>query len=330
MKINMKKSLIFLAIIVIVGFFSSKHLYSTNAIISNIILTENEIILFSAQSNQQFYLSPNRKLIAITESNHVDTITYIQDIKGNKITPAYPGSFISWFTDSTSVLIFFPFTENGRKIFSLNLNGGYSDTELPSGVIAADFSPGGKELIYSLTGNQTDISTLWIRDEFGRDKILYNGDGQSILAWSRWSPNGDKIAFMKSNINNFSQELWLMDINGENLKEVSNIIWNYPPVWSPDGRKLLFAVQENQDPQYYLYDYKSLESNLWEFDTITNTLNKLTNFSHEKVLQPSYRADGSIIFVSNLSGADEIWSIKDGNLLQLTSDGINKRYPVAP
>lgn len=291
---------------------------------------------------KELYLSPDRKLLAVTVSPydvHGSIQTYITDIGGNKITSAYLGSFISWSPDSQKVLLYRSNIDNerGREIHILDINNNYRNSNLPVGVISADISPVNGIIVYSLTDNNTDHSNIWLRDQSGKDKLIFE-TANDILAWVRWSPDGSKIAFLRSNLNaqdsETAREIWIMNHDGTSPRKITGrIVWSYPPVWSPDGKKILLIVQENRTERENSIwtDFNKLESDLFEYDVIKNSLYQKTALKNKRVLHPQYSSDGtSAIFVANESGADEVWALKGDKLLQLTDDGEQKRYPIMP
>ena len=55
-----------------------------------------------------------------------------------------------------------------------------------------------------------------------------------------WSPDGSQIAFV-SNMDGGDLDLYVMDSNGENIKQVTNMLGDeHAPSWSPDGQAIAF------------------------------------------------------------------------------------------
>jgi Tol biopolymer transport system component len=267
------------------------------------------------------YLSPDRKLIAVTLNpigGDSTPCTYISDVNGTQLTEPWSGDFVSWAPDSSKVLLYVsplgaPWD---RFIYSLDTKNNYSNSGLPNGTISADISPADGSILYSFTSGGMDASTLYLRDPQGNDKVLVKGDN-SILAWVRWSPKGDKIAFMKSDllISSGRQSVWVMRSDGTGQKSVSSIDWDYPPVWSPDGTKVAF----------------SNEGNIGEYDAVGRSLRNVMNLRQGGAAHPSYSSDGkTIVFASSVSGESQIWAAQDGGVVQLTSGNQEKNYPILP
>lgn len=308
------------------GSASAKIIYSENfdgvsrrivshgaSLISNSSLKEDRNI-----EDQSFFLSPDHKHIAV-EIHYPDAMayTYILDLSGNVVVFPHAGNFVSWIADSTKALLYLPIesTGNVRKIYYLDTQGNYYDSGLPSGTIGAAVSPLNESVVYALTNSNTDEADVYLREN-GTDKLLINGD-KNIFVWFQWSPQGDKIAFLKSDLllSDNKNELWLMNADGSGTEKISNVVWNYPPVWSPDGQKIAF----------------SNAGNIWEFDVIGRSLSRVTSFTDVTVEHPSYSKDGqTIVFMSNASGQRQVWAARDSSVVQLTKSSQEKDYPIVP
>lgn len=92
-----------------------------------------------------------------------------------------------------------------------------------------DVSPDGKTVIFDMLG---DVYAMPIKG--GDAKPLTQG-----MAWNmmpRFSPDGKSIAFISDR--DGGDNLWVMDANGENAKQISKEKTNlvHTPNWSPDGQ----------------------------------------------------------------------------------------------
>ena len=96
-------------------------------------------------------------------------------------------------------------------------------------------------------------------------KLLYVGDA-NVWVWEKgttrrltgdrvsrqpaWSPDGKQIAHVKIDVS--SSELWLMDADGSNSRQLTQSYnpvlarnnWVFRPSWWPDGSRLLYATEE--------------------------------------------------------------------------------------
>ena len=210
---------------------------------------------------------------------------WIKDPCGSNTTgysgPLHKG-FLHWSGDGHNLVF-----DRGDTLWVMNIEGGsprmLADTdpdylETPSGDrygleslygFYADASPDGSKIVYSscefLLGRQTDQ-----RLTEGYELVMMNVDRTEKTRLTRpkrldhypvWSPDGKTIAFVTSAYlhrgfyphdpeDQDSMTLAVLD-----TEETSDIVVLaasrvalYPPVWSPDSRKLAYIANEGEDP----------------------------------------------------------------------------------
>ena len=152
-----------------------------------------------------------------------------------------------------------------RKIADANLGSKHDSWESSRGY-HADVSPDGSQLVYAtceytaynprlIDGGRdrgNEIATVNV-DGTGRRRLTRNA---SFENYPVWSPNGDRVAFIanypvsigyhrESGYYEPSEaRIFTMAADGTDVKVVPNTegVSQYPPVWSPDGERLAFAV----------------------------------------------------------------------------------------
>lgn len=296
-------------------FIAPKILNGSNIGVLNDSTTEQKMLV--GLEDNKIFLSPNRKHIAVITTNRGEgaPYTYIADLEGNVVAGPRVGYFVSWSPSSDNVLLYVSDLRNldgtGTRIYSLNLSGKYEDLGLPVGTVSADVSING-DIVYARTDQVTDRSNLYIRDSRGKDRILLEGE-ENIFAWARWSPEGDRIAFLKSDLylNSNANELWLIDTNND-VQKISNVSWSYPPVWSSDSTKFLFA-----------HDGK-----IWEYNTEPGFVFQVANISGISFKHPVYSLDEQVIAFSD---GEQIWTERGGIVEPVVSmQDQSQDYPVIP
>jgi Tol biopolymer transport system component len=130
------------------------------------------------------------------------------------------------------------------------------------------YSPEGSQMIYSLTYGLGYGSQTWIANADGQNARLALEDPQSIIAFARWSPRGDRPAYIRMDDNNIPftvGELWLADSNGNNavLAGQADAGHGYEPAWSPDGAIVAFVGRENGEDTWTDQDADRLASNIY-------------------------------------------------------------------
>ncbi len=135
------------------------------------------------------------------------------------------------------------------------------------------FSPDGKKIVWRAWYPETDEEIaqwkdcmkndyivplpldLWVMnaDGSGKRRILHNG----ATNWApSWHPDGKRIIF-SSNMDDWREdlkqyghnfELYIINEDGTGLKRITyNNVFDSFPMFSPDGKKLVFASNRNPD-----------------------------------------------------------------------------------
>jgi len=123
------------------------------------------------------------------------------------------------------------------------------------------------------------------------------------------SPNGQIVYTQSSTVDS----IWVMNANGSGAHQVYKIGW--APVWSPDGRKILFASGSLDQPQLYI-----INADGSDFHQLTNSANLRG------------RSDWSsldlIAFYAGPSWSRNLFTINsDGSGLSQITDGGNSQGP---
>jgi tricorn protease len=110
------------------------------------------------------------------------------------------------------------------------------------------FSPDGKSILYvSDMGGQSDLWLAtrkddkrywWQNKEFEQKKLT---DDPAMETSARWSPQGDRISFVRSR-----GTLRVINVDGSDGHDVVKS-WNRPDYdWSPDGKWLVYSLSNNE------------------------------------------------------------------------------------
>jgi dipeptidyl aminopeptidase/acylaminoacyl peptidase len=124
-----------------------------------------------------------------------------------------------------------------------------------------------------------------------------------------WSPDGRRIALVNQRAKVGDDEIWVIDANGSNARQLTTTDDNFAPAWSPDGSRIAF------------YGFGRDGVHLYSIGADGSNLRQLT-FGAGINTRPSWSPDGTrIAFLSSRSGSFEIYV--------MNSDGSGVR-PVAP
>lgn len=113
-----------------------------------------------------------------------------------------------------------------------------------------------------------------------------------------WSPDGTRVAFVSRR--NENNNIWIMNADGTNQTQLTELKNAYSPSWSPDGTKIAFECS----------------GDIWTVNTDGTGLTQLTASSFWEGA-PSYSPDGTkIAFHSNIKDSLDIFV--------MNSDGTNR------
>lgn len=186
----------------------------------------------------------------------------------------FPGMTFAptWSPDGKKVLL--SYAHDGKSnIYEMNLVT-KTTKQLTYGTAidtSASYSPDGQRIVFNSDrgGNQQ----LYIMNSDGSDvKRISFGTGR--YATPRWSPRGDYIAFTKMSGGQFYIGVMYPDGKGERLLASGYLV--EAPVWSPNGRVLMYFRQEKPGIM------KNSNVNLYSID--------LTGHNERRIVTP---ADGS-------------------------------------
>ena len=148
----------------------------------------------------------------------------------------------SGWADEGDVLSFVSTTDEDRPIILMNTQGEVLQklrTE-PGQPSAFTWSPDRRSIAYEACRNAIcqihlmEISTN-VRRNIHR-RLTFDGDKNE---WPVWSPNGKWIAFTSDRAGD--KDIYKMDIDGENVKQLTKQGNCFEPAWSPDSRSIAFA-----------------------------------------------------------------------------------------
>lgn len=187
-------------------------------------------------------------------------------------------------------------------------------------------SPDGKRVLYALSRGLGFGSEVWIMDRNGHNREQIIHDPANIIAYPRWSPTGEAMAYIRmedSNIPFTVGELVLADGNGRGERVIAAVDagHGYPPAWSPDGREVAFVVRENPESAAADIAASYLESNLYLADVASRSVRAVTRFEGALTEAPAWSPDGAwLAFSTDAGGVADVWLVEvaSGEVQQIT------------
>lgn len=286
------------------------------------------------------HASPNGRWVVVEVGCETSVHTLVMATATGEVHPAGSEAwecsfFLNWAPDGDALLVRVGHLGEST-IFLVNAhNGRFERMDTPPFTYDAAFSPDGKRALYATTRGLGFGSEVWIMDLNGRDRELIISDPAHIIAYPRWSPTGEAIAYIRipdSNVPFTVGELVLADGNGRNERVVApaDAGHGYPPVWSPDGREVAFVVRENPENRRADMVASALESNIYIADMSSGEVRAVTRFEGALTEAPAWSPDGAwLAFSTDAGGVADVWLVEvaSGELLQVTQNA-NARCPV--
>ena len=179
-----------------------------------------------------------------------------------------------------------------------------------------DIAPGGERAVFGARG---EVFTAPAQHGEIRN-ISRTPEAREISV--AWSPDGRWISYLSDATGEYELYVRPQDGSGEPRRVTRDgSVWRFPPVWSPDSKKLAFADSANR------LHYVEVESGRVRQVDAT----RFTNNSFRDLTQYVWSPDSQWLAYTkvNESYNSSIWvySLRDGQPRQLTPDSTNEQSP---
>lgn len=237
------------------------------------------------------------------------TLHQLTSDPANDIMPTFSNDgWIAFASDRSGNWDIYLMPEEGGQTIQVTRD---SDPELHP-----TFSPDGKLIAYCKMCTQSGKWEIWLIDlaNSGTPRFLTYG------LFPQWCPDvaSNKILFQRARQRGSRyHSIWTIDhLNGE-AKNPTEIVSAanaavINPAWSPDGQKIVFVTEVNPGRKQ---GERPEQSDLWVINIDGTGRTALTSGRFAN-FEPVWSSDGSVYFVSNRSGIDNIWAKAAGGNLR--------------
>lgn len=233
-----------------VGFTTDSKLQFTggdNIYVSNVDGTEIRT-LFEYQGVRRSQMSPDRSTIVL--DNDLDI--YVANADGSDLTAVANDSDLLEFAVS--------FTPDGQAITYVtidNINSEYGIWKMdPDGNNKRNIfdstldifrhprqNPDGNKISYFTTGKDKQPTIYVMNSDGTNSTALTNPSDDGPSRQASWSPDGQQIVYSSKQSGDFN--LWIMDADGQNKKQITSIPGDEAkPVWSSDSKMIVFLCSD--------------------------------------------------------------------------------------
>ena len=169
------------------------------------------------------------------------------------------------------------------------------------------FSADGRTVFFHTGGSRSSRSALMKRsggDDNARPIAILDDGARNYHAQP--SPDGRRIAFDSDR--DGERAVYVVDVDGSNVRRVSGPGYAAVPTWSPSGDRLAFIRAEAARPNVW---------NLWLLTFSTGELRRLTHFTYGQTWGASWLPDGRRV----------VFSHEDRLVMLALVDGRMQSYP---
>jgi len=172
------------------------------------------------------------------------------------------------------------------------------------------------KVVISKEASSVESNQIYIMDSDGSNvQQLTNTDSNTRDLWPVFSNDGTQIAFVReidNGSNDFSRNLYVMDVNGENIRKVTEAGFAYyAPSWSSDDETLTYSEYTSSSYPASLSDLEIFKINVDGTEKTRLTENDVLDRSPswspdgEKILYHSLREGGNDLNLMNPDGTEK-------------------------
>ncbi|MBE0411520.1 MAG: PD40 domain-containing protein [Anaerolineales bacterium] len=229
------------------------------------------------------------KDIRTTDTN-IHPAVYLMDADGSfkklLLSGHVSADSVSWSSDGNK-LVFSAFTLEFERfdIYTINADGTdltRFDLQIPgiNSYTEPSWSPNGRHIVFS------QGRTIQIMDSLGEYLgMLTTGNAPS------WSPDGKSIVFVRRHEMNLMGDIFIIDLESKEERQLTSDLYTNRPIWSPDGKKIAF----------YGYDGTGEKSGVFYMNADGTNLIQLIDYD----AYPSWTPDGNHLLIAPNKGLDK-------------------------
>lgn len=217
---------------------------------------------------------------------------------------------------------------------------------------AAQFAISGEGTLAYVAGASGDGRRRLLSVDVGGGLAWASGAKMRLRGAFRLSPDGRMVALAVEEVDGV--DIWLYDLEANDLRRFTNAATNDLPLWSPDGTRLAFRSLRSGRPAFFskevnggtpevlltdreglheltswdrgliLFTIRTRDGNfdIWSLDTETGTAQPILTSPSNETEPASY--DGWLAYVSDATGREEVYLIRSegpGDAIQASIGG---------
>lgn len=223
-----------------------------------------------------------------------------------------------------------------RSVYVMDIDNPRSIRELITGEINTEFeelhlltpsiawSPDSRKVSMAVKSKGHDAA--FVIDVETGDRVKLPIDLDAIYA-VEWSPDGKKLTFQ--GIKGEQPDIYLYDFATKKMTNLTNdIFFDTEPQWGADSKTIYFISDRRDNPigtakpdSFLIWNYDYRGRDLFDLNTETMQLTRLTNSDEIKESAPVVGPDGRVLYISDKNGINNIYVLdpKTGATRALTN-----------
>jgi len=270
-------------------------------------------------------LSPDGRTIAFVSNYGGASKIWLIPAKGGEPHALAEGNQVQWSPDGKTIAFLAPGGTGPIDVWTIPVSGGVPArvTNDPSAKHGIRWSPDGTKIAY--ISNRAKDQDIYIVDAKGGEprQLTQKTNEWDENRWApEWSPDSKHIVFVSGRSDYYSDDLWMVDSDSNNLRKLTTGIWVMGnPEWSPDGK--LIAFNGNKQSEYWYEDM----SELYVYDVGSGQLRNIPTEAYisdfEMNAHVFWSPDSKRIYFRNIDRGDtNVWAVPadgSGEATQITN-----------
>jgi len=214
-------------------------------------------------------------------------------------------------------IVFFSLRAGNDDVYVTDLGGGHERrlTTHPAVDPAPAASPDRRTIAFA--AEREGLMQLYLMDADGSDQhpLLKSG---SFDYWPSWAPDGTRVLFQRRDAAG-QFDLWSVGADGTDQRRLTSLPRNeIGGSYAPDGSTVVFSGNNSASRDVWVVPGAGGAPRVLTADACIGGTDPCVLASD---VQPSWTPDGDIVFVSDRSGGNAIWTMRaDGSAPKLVRD----------